>query len=82
MATKTIVTREIGGADLLSVQTALSKMIEAARLASDPGKFDGASTIHVEDCDGWAPHSVQLVEETLTDGSKVYNVRFLFVGDV
>ena len=71
----------IGGNDLLTLQTALSKMIESARFASG-GKFDGASVMHVEDACGLRPHSVELIEETLTDGSKVYNVCLLFEGDV
>jgi hypothetical protein len=73
-----VVTERLISNDLASLQAALTKMIGAARMACNGQDFGGASTIHVEDEDGWNITGVALVEEILSDKSRVYNAQLLF----
>ncbi len=71
-------TIEIVGSNVMELQTALTKMIAAARMASNGKDFGGSGSIDVEDQNGQEVASVDLVEEVLSDKSKVYNVRLRF----
>ena len=75
---KQIATIEIVGSNIMELQGALTKMIEAARRASNGVNFGGSSCIDVEDQRGEEVAHVDLIEERLSDKSKVYNVRLRF----
>lgn len=68
---------KIVGSNVMELQTALTSMNGHARMASG-GLHGGSSCIEVEDNDGNELAEVHLIEETLSDGSKVYNVRLRF----
>ena len=76
--TKQIATIQIVGSNVMEIQSALTKMIAAARMASNGVNFGGSSCIDVENQDGIEVAHIDLIEETLTDQSKVYNVRLRF----
>lgn len=58
---------------------ALTQAEEACRKASDEAtNGDGEIFFYVVDQDGRAPQNVQVVEETLTDGSKVQTIVINF----
>lgn len=75
---KQIATIEIVGSNVMELQGALTEMIGAARMASNGVNFGGSSCIDVENQYGIEVAHVDLIEETLTDQSKVYNVRLRF----
>ena len=59
-------------------QSDSSKMIQNARMASNGQNWGGGSCVDVEDNSGDELAEVLLIEETLSDNSKVYNVRLRF----
>lgn len=79
MSRERVVSQEpLPHANLAELQGALTKLNAAARMASVPQLFQGSSTVLVEDEDGWNLTGLALVEERLSDGSKVFKVRLLF----
>jgi hypothetical protein len=79
---KVINTVDIVGSNVMELIGALNKMGYAARMACNGmnkgAAWGGSSTIDVEDQDGREIAHVDLIEETLSDKSKVYNVRLRF----
>ncbi len=77
---KVIARAMVKGISLDDLQKAIQETILSARCAHD--SWHGLKLTPVENCDGFTPHSMELVQELLSDGSKALKVRFLFVGDV
>ncbi len=69
---------ELVGSNLLELQGNITKMIQAARLARNGKNWGGACGIDVEDGEGNELAGIDLIEETLSDQSKVYNVVMRF----
>jgi hypothetical protein len=69
---------ELVGSNLLELQGNITKMIQAARLACNGKNWGGACGIDVEDGEGNELAGIDLIEETLSDQSKVYNVVMRF----
>lgn len=68
---------------LYGLNKALAAIGIACRNAIDGEKgWMGMSTTAVENADGFNPHSLELIEEIMSDSDKAYTVRFLFCGDV
>ena len=76
--TKLLTSVEIVGCNVMELQAALTKMVGAARVAANGVNFGGSSSIDIENQDGVELAAVDLIEETLSDNSKVYNVRLRF----
>ena len=66
--------------DLYEFKRALESIILAAR--GEYPTWNGLKVTNINDVDEMPVHSFELVEETLSDGSKALSVRVLFVGDV
>lgn len=75
---KRVIAQESFSNNVRDFQAALTKMAGAARIASGAQPFGGSSTVLIEDEDGWNITGVELIEETLSDKSKVYNLRLKF----
>lgn len=75
---KVISSIQIVGSNVMELQGALTKMIYNARIACNGQDWGGALTVDVEDESGDELAEVLLIEETLSDKSKVYNVRLRF----
>ena len=73
---------KLGYSNVMELQGAITKLIASARMACkgmDKGHaWLGGTAIHLQDEDGFSVTHVELIEETLTDGSKVYDVRLFF----
>lgn len=66
------------GSNVRELQNAITKLTQAARIASNGQDWLGMEAMHVEDEDGFSVTTLELIEETLTDRSRVYNVRMYF----
>lgn len=80
---KIIAKETVGSADWAALQTAMNKIMVAARVAAvnaDPKNpaWGGSSTVYVKETSGWHVRALELQEESLSDGSKVFNVILLF----
>ena len=70
---------EIVGSNVMEIQRALTNLVGAARIASGGQNWGGSSTVGVEEAKhGEELASVDLIEETLSDGSKVYDIQLRF----
>jgi hypothetical protein len=67
---------EMVGQSLMELQAALIEVYGAAQAASI--EKQDSCIIDIENQDGEELASVDLIEETLTDGSKVYNIELRF----
>ena len=76
--TRIISTVQIVGSNMMELQAAMTKLGAAARMACNGQNWGGSSTIDVENHDREELASVELIEETLSDKSKVYNLRLRF----
>ena len=75
---KTVQSIKIVGSNIQELQAALTKMIGSARMACNAQNWGGSSMVEVENAAGEELAEVLLIEETLTDKSKVYNVALRF----
>jgi hypothetical protein len=76
VGTKRVVAgRLVAGPSVQDLQRALTEINGDARLCGNEG---GSSTVHVTESNGFPPRQLHLLEETLTDGSKVFSVVILF----
>jgi len=66
--------------DLYEFERAIRAIVLAARAEYET--WQGMKATNINDVDEMPVHSFELVEETLSDGSKALSVRVLFVGDV
>jgi hypothetical protein len=76
--TKVISTVEIVGSNAMELQAAITKLIANARIASNGQNWSGGSAIDIENDAGLELAQVDLIEETLSDSSKVYNIQLRF----
>ena len=73
-----IETIKFKGSNVRELQFAITRLTQTARVAASDQELHGMETLHLQDEDGFSVTHVELVEETLTDGSKVYDVRMFF----
>jgi hypothetical protein len=78
--TKTVQTIKIVGSNALEITEALATLLATVRILDTVSKqfATAASCVDVEDQDGAELSSLDLIEETLSDNSKVYNIRLRF----
>jgi hypothetical protein len=69
---------EIVGSNVMELQAALTKLLGNARIAANGQDWGGGTCVDIEDQNGEELSSLELIEETLSDKSKAYNVRLRF----
>ncbi len=78
---KQVVARvQFKGHSIEALEKAFRELIIQCRCRHEA--WQGMGSTDFGDADDMPAHSFELIEETLTDKSKVLNVRMLFVGDV
>lgn len=75
---KILETIKFKGSNVLELQYAITRLTQHARIASNGQAWGGMETMHLADEDGFSVTHLELAENTLTDGSKVYDVRLYF----
>lgn len=75
---RVIETIKFNGSNVKELQHAISRLTLTARIASSEQEWNGMETLHLQDEDGFSVTHLELIEEKLTDGSKVYDVRMFF----
>lgn len=74
-AERSVAGRKVAGPSLQDLQRALTEINADARMCGHEG---GSTALHVTSSEGWPVRELRIVEEVLSDRSKIYTVVAMF----